>query len=300
VSTTEELHAPTLGEPGDTCVECGAPLAPDQRYCLNCGLRRAEARIPFRDILAEEYAPAEQPKKEEKPKRAQSLRNSPWIAAASLASVVIVMALGVLIGAVVSKDDSKPVQAAATPPVVNVNGGGGAGTGTAGKGAGDFTSDWPEGKDGWTVQLSTVENTVPVTEVETAKQDATTKGATEVGALNSDDYSSLDPGQYVVYSGVFDDEKQAKSALKKLKKDFADAKVVEVSSTGAGKGTEDVKKDKSATQVGSKELQDLTKGSAEQRQKKSLKLPNKLQTQGKAPKKDNKAPGAGSGGETIK
>jgi phosphatidylinositol-3-phosphatase len=32
------------GRTGDNCTECGTPLAPDQRYCLNCGHRRG--RLP--------------------------------------------------------------------------------------------------------------------------------------------------------------------------------------------------------------------------------------------------------------
>ena len=32
------------GRRGDNCTECGTPLAPDQRYCLNCGHRRG--RLP--------------------------------------------------------------------------------------------------------------------------------------------------------------------------------------------------------------------------------------------------------------
>ncbi len=39
---------PGLGEHGEPCRGCGAPLAADQRYCLNCGLRRGEPRVDFR------------------------------------------------------------------------------------------------------------------------------------------------------------------------------------------------------------------------------------------------------------
>jgi hypothetical protein len=46
------LNRPLLGEPNAPCRSCGAPLAADQRYCLQCGTRRAEARLPFLDILA--------------------------------------------------------------------------------------------------------------------------------------------------------------------------------------------------------------------------------------------------------
>ena len=46
------VNTPQLGSQGETCAQCGAPLAPDQRYCLSCGTRRADARLPFRDVLA--------------------------------------------------------------------------------------------------------------------------------------------------------------------------------------------------------------------------------------------------------
>jgi hypothetical protein len=52
MATTQEFHAPTLGAQGEPCASCGAPLAGDQRYCLECGARRAQARLPFREILA--------------------------------------------------------------------------------------------------------------------------------------------------------------------------------------------------------------------------------------------------------
>jgi hypothetical protein len=52
-----DLNRPLLGEPNAPCRTCGAPLAADQRYCLQCGTRRAEARLPFLDILARQ-APA--------------------------------------------------------------------------------------------------------------------------------------------------------------------------------------------------------------------------------------------------
>ncbi len=35
-----------------TCAHCGTPLASDQRYCLGCGARRDQARLPFQDALA--------------------------------------------------------------------------------------------------------------------------------------------------------------------------------------------------------------------------------------------------------
>ncbi len=34
-----------------TCASCGSPMAADQRYCLTCGSRGSEARLPFLDAL---------------------------------------------------------------------------------------------------------------------------------------------------------------------------------------------------------------------------------------------------------
>lgn len=34
--------------PAEPCRGCGVPLALDQRYCLNCGLRRGDPRLDFR------------------------------------------------------------------------------------------------------------------------------------------------------------------------------------------------------------------------------------------------------------
>jgi hypothetical protein len=34
---------------GDACPNCGAMVAPDQRYCIECGERRGEPRLPFMD-----------------------------------------------------------------------------------------------------------------------------------------------------------------------------------------------------------------------------------------------------------
>ncbi len=39
------VHAPTLGPDGEPCATCAAPLAGDQRYCLECGTRRGAPRL---------------------------------------------------------------------------------------------------------------------------------------------------------------------------------------------------------------------------------------------------------------
>ena len=48
--------APTA--PTAACAGCGAPLAPDQRYCLACGRPASPVRLAFLDVLQAEPRPA--------------------------------------------------------------------------------------------------------------------------------------------------------------------------------------------------------------------------------------------------
>ena len=41
------LYVPRLARETEPCANCGALLASDQRYCLSCGERRADTRVPF-------------------------------------------------------------------------------------------------------------------------------------------------------------------------------------------------------------------------------------------------------------
>jgi hypothetical protein len=50
--------APREAATGATCANCGAQLAPDQRYCLACGQAASPVRLAFLDVLQGEYQPA--------------------------------------------------------------------------------------------------------------------------------------------------------------------------------------------------------------------------------------------------
>src|SRR5262249_58622963 len=105
-----------------------------------------------------------------------------------------------------------------------------------------------------------------------AKSSAQAKGAPQVGALDSDEFSSLPSGNYVIYSGVFATRKQASRELSKLKGKFAGAKVIKVSAGGGLASQGDAGalsgKKKSAT-VGKSQLQQLKNVSPDQYSKKS-------------------------------
>jgi cell division septation protein DedD len=59
-------------------------------------------------------------------------------------------------------------------------------------------------------------------------QEAQDAGHT-VGILNSDDYSSLNSGYWVVFSGSYASEDEAESALDGLKSDYSDAYIRQIS-----------------------------------------------------------------------
>ena len=72
---------------------------------------------------------------------------------------------------------------------------------------------WPAGRSGYTVVLASVAEAQGRTEADAAVQRATTAGLSQVGVLRSSDFSSLRPGYWVAYSGVYDTAAQARAAL---------------------------------------------------------------------------------------
>jgi hypothetical protein len=269
-----------------TCATCDAPLADDQRYCLECGARRNGARLPFMEgpIKA---AKAEPPPAPPPDRPLQAI--TPSMAAAGVALAVLFLGVGVLIG----RSGSGAEQTAAKPTIVRV----GAGTGAATSGTAQQASsttvkgDWPAGKEGWTVQLQELPKDDP-SKISAAKQDAKDKGAPDVGLIDTDSFESLPPGNYIVYSGQFDSKDKATAALSKLKKDFPKAKVIHVGVSAPAIGGAKAQADKQA-------VQNLDNLSGSDYAKQSRKLPDTLALPGKPPPKDNKQGGGGTGFETI-
>ncbi len=115
------------GVVGDRCASCQAPLASDQRYCLNCGQRRGKPRFPVGSVTAP--AQAEPPK----PTRSAPRVSHNTTLVAGLATLLLAMGVGVLIG----KGNAGNSKNAAGVQVLTVGGAGAAG---AGGGATDATA----------------------------------------------------------------------------------------------------------------------------------------------------------------
>ena len=85
------------------------------------------------------------------------------------------------------------------------------------------------------MQLQTLpQSGTQVSAVESAKSVATARGVKSVGALKSEEFSSLTAGDYVIYSGVYHTKAEAEKALPGLKQSFPGASVIAVSHGGSG------------------------------------------------------------------
>jgi hypothetical protein len=279
------------GREGEVCSGCGRPLAVDQRYCLECGTRRGHTRVP---LATPAPAPADAAGGPGAPGGSRSALGGEWtpLTAIGLVAVIaLILVAGILIGRGGSDDGGQVVQA---------GGGGTEATNASADAGGAFKSDWPSGKKGFAIELGTLpKDGTSAADVTSAKDDAAAKGAPDVGALDSDEYASLPSGNYVIYSGVFDDKAAANKALKDLKGDFPDAQVVKVSTDGGGGGgggggtASDTGAGSSGT-VDDSTLNSLEGSSGEDYVNQSKKLPDDTALPGKPPPKDNKAPGGGT------
>jgi hypothetical protein len=117
-------------------------MAVDQRYCLECGRRRGDPRLPFMDAVVfmdaikrpdapAAAAPSSPPPLE---RRSRMTANASLIA--GVATLVLAIGVGVMIGQ--SGDSGGSVAAAPAPQIIKVGGaGGGEETATASAGGGE-------------------------------------------------------------------------------------------------------------------------------------------------------------------
>jgi hypothetical protein len=237
----EAASPPAPPEPG-RCPNCGAPHDVYQEYCLECGRRLPGAYVGGR--YAEVWR-----------------RDSPiWLWAALAALLLVALVSGAVV-ALAATDDGKnsepassiPVVSTApsttdtvgvvtqpptitiTPPTTTLSTTTFSTTtfGTTTFGTTTTTGSnvtWPPNKDGFTVVLKSVPTSNGRSQAESAANKARTNGLSQVGILNSSDFSSLNPGYYVTFTGIYDTQSQANAALPNARsKGFPTAYVREVS-----------------------------------------------------------------------
>jgi SPOR domain len=205
VSSVETPPPPTPVE--RRCPRCGARLSAEQEWCLDCG-----AAVGTR--IAEPRG---------------------WRTSVAVVGVLLALALIAVVLAIVELSrDAEGVQEVAvtatpTPSVVPT------GTPTPPPGAegeatpspvptpsaspeGGATSpgltEWPEGRTAWTVVLN---SSGTREDAERLAGELAAKGVPDVGVLDSNDFESLGPDSFVVFSGTYDSEVAAEEALAKVR-----------------------------------------------------------------------------------
>jgi septal ring-binding cell division protein DamX len=229
---------PPAEQPLGACPRCGAPLRPDQDWCLNCGA-----------AVTTHVAGA-----------------PGWRTPVAIVGVVLLLAAGGLLFAFLElSDDADRVARAPTPsatpaaidtpsptptpgptgpsgpsgptgtPTTRPTGPSGPTGSTGPTGTrprpspsptvtstpptgGSFAS-WPAGEEAWTVILKSASSR---SEAEKRARELQAQGKS-VGILNSSDYSSLRGGYFVVFSGQYDDRKAAQTAADGFKSTVPEA-----------------------------------------------------------------------------
>ena len=132
----------------DSCPNCGARMAADQRYCLNCGHRRGEPRLPFMDAvvfmesMSTPGGAAGTPPPPPSEPRSSNRMNANAALIAGVATLVLAIGVGFLIG----RSGHEGSTQAAAPQVIKVEGGSGGGGGEETAAAGS-TEEEPTGKE---------------------------------------------------------------------------------------------------------------------------------------------------------
>lgn len=118
-SPTRELPVAPTAASEDRCVNCGSPLAHDQHYCVECGERRGQSRLPTAQPATEVRSSRVRSNRAPRAPRA----SSGTTLVAGVGVLLLAIGLGVLIGRI-GHDNSNQKAAAAPPQVITVNGGG--------------------------------------------------------------------------------------------------------------------------------------------------------------------------------
>jgi hypothetical protein len=132
----------------ESCPNCGARMAVDQRYCLNCGHRRGDPRLPFMDAVvfmesmgSSGGAAATPPPPPSGENKSSNRMNANAALIAGVATLVLAIGVGFLIGRSGHEGSSN---AAAGAPIKVIEVGGGGNEATA-EGASEETTEAASG-----------------------------------------------------------------------------------------------------------------------------------------------------------
>ena len=207
-----------MNKPETHCPRCGATVEPFQEYCVDCGFRiRGGAGIV--PTLATGWQ-----------------RRFPWYPGdwvwPSLLALFVAVASGAgaiwwtrdassAAGTTVVGDTTQLPTVSATETLPTTSQGPTVPTRTTATTAPRPQSprrtmlEWPQGRSGWTLVLASLPASAGRPAAVAKAREALRAGVAEVGVIDSSKYSSLHPGYYVVFSGIYSSIGDAQDAVSK-------------------------------------------------------------------------------------
>ena len=202
-----------------TCPRCGATRDPDQRYCLDCGLElpAVSGRLPSlrrRWIRRFGWYPGD------------------WVWVSLLTLVVAIAGAATAIaltettketgGTFATTPATTPVTTPSTVPATTAP----ANTSTLPTAPEPTTTTakpapgpkngrltWPANENGWTIVLVSYPKTNGRPAARATAARAASSGLNQVGILDSSRYASLQPGYFVVFTGIYGSKDDADAAV---------------------------------------------------------------------------------------
>jgi hypothetical protein len=203
------VPSPPPGEaarPHGICPHCGAPTAPGQEYCLECGERLTGVAIISAATVAQRLP----------------IARASWFWPAVVG--FLVMGIGVVAAIVLTQNEKKaanvviataPTLSIASPPVTRTTEVTLPGASTPNPTSKPRTViEWPASRSsGYTIVLASMPRSGGRAVALALARKALRDGLPQVGIIDSARFASLHPGYFVVFSGIYEGSSTAASAL---------------------------------------------------------------------------------------
>jgi zinc ribbon protein len=216
----------TDGEPG-TCPRCGARVEPGQEYCLECGLRLPGGGLA--GAVGSRW-------------HRFSIGGVPdWFWPVALGLIISALMSGIAIAishggvddapffeatgpnTVAAPPTTQPVAPTTLPTQTEPT------TPTTTAKPKPKLVEWPPSQNGYTIVIASIPNTAGRAVAIRKAQEVLRSGLPEVGVIDSGEFSSLHPGYYVVFSGIYADQRSSLSALTRVQRLYPAAYIRQIS-----------------------------------------------------------------------
>jgi len=208
----------TSGGGGGFCPRCGALVEPGQEYCLECGLRQ-----PGGGLAATVGTAWQQRVRRRLPGWLLPILAA-LVVAAVMTGVAILISSGndggpELIDATGPSSISTPTtESVPTEPTTTAE------TETETETTATTTEpapepqlvDWPPSQNGYTIVIASLPASGGRAQAIRKAREVLASDLPEVGVINSGEFSSLHPGYYVVFSGIYADQRAALRGIRRV------------------------------------------------------------------------------------